>query len=136
MKRSDLEIRHDVESELQWAPSIDDRRIGALVSEGVVTLTGEVTHLTGRWAAENIAKRVKGVRAIANEIQVKIPLLGMRSDTEIAEAAANALRWNIATASSTITPIVKDGCVTLSGQVTWGFQKHAAEQEICLYGVR
>lgn len=99
MKRLDADIRRDVEAELQWDPSIDDLKIAVIVSGGVVTLTGEVTHLTGRWAAENIAKRVSGVRAIANEIQVKLPLSGIRSDTDIAEAAANAPRWNVATPS-------------------------------------
>jgi hypothetical protein len=93
MKRSDTDIRRDVEAELQWDPSIDDRKIGVFVSDGVVTLTGEVTHLTGRWAAEDIAKRVSGVRAIATEIQVKPPLSEIRSDTDIAEAAANAPKY-------------------------------------------
>jgi osmotically-inducible protein OsmY len=137
MKRSDTDIRRDVEAELQWDPSIDDRQIGVMVSEGIVTLRGEVTHLMGRWAAEDIAKRVSGVRAIANEIQVKIPLSGIRSDTEIAEAAVNTLRWNMATASSSITPIVQEGCVTLIGKVMWGFQKQAAERSVrALSGVR
>jgi osmotically-inducible protein OsmY len=137
MKRSDTDIRRDVEAELQWDPSIDDLKIGVIVSDGVVTLTGEVTHLTGRWTAEEIAKRVSGVRAIANEIQVTLPLSGIRSDTEIAEAAANALSWNVATATSSITPIVDQGWVTLSGKVMWGFQKHAAERLVrALSGVR
>jgi osmotically-inducible protein OsmY len=137
MKRSDTDIRRDVEAELQWDPSIDDRQIGVLVSEGVVTLTGEVTHLAGRWAAEDILKRVSGVRAIANEIQVTNPLSAIRSDTEIAEAALNTLRSNVATASSSITPIVQEGCVILSGKVTWEFQKQAAERSVrALLGVR
>lgn len=137
MKRPDNDIRRDVEAELQWDPSIDDRQIRVTVSEGIVTLTGEVTHLMGRWAAEDIAKRVSGVRAIANEIRVKIPLSGIRSDTAIAEAAVNTLRWNVATASSPITPIVQEGCVTLSGKVMWGFQKQAAERLVrALLGVR
>ena len=69
---------------------MDDQKIGVIVHDGVVTLTGEAAHYSGRWAAEDVAKRVKGVRAIANEIQVKLPAAGMRSDAEIAEAAANA----------------------------------------------
>jgi osmotically-inducible protein OsmY len=137
MKRTDTDIRRDAEAELQWDPSVDDRKIGVIVNDGIVTLTGEVTHLTGHWGAEVIAKQVSGVRAIANEIQLKIPSSGIRSDTEIAEAAANALRWNVATASSSITPIVNEGCVTLSGKVMWGFQKHAAERSMRpLLGVR
>jgi hypothetical protein len=91
--RTDADIRRDVESELQWDPSIDDKRVGVAVNNGVVTLTGDVAHYSGRWAAEDIAKRVLGVRAIANDIQIQIPASGVRTDTQIAEAAANALRW-------------------------------------------
>jgi osmotically-inducible protein OsmY len=125
--KSDVEIRRDVESELQWDPSIDDKKIGVIVTDGVVTLTGEINHFSGKWAAEDITKRVSGVRAIANEIQVKIPVSGTRSDTDIADAAANALHWHVATGSTAITPVVIDGWVTVSGKVQWGFQKTAAE---------
>ncbi len=125
--KSDAEIRLDVESELTWDPSVDDKKIGVIVHAGVVTLTGEASHYAGRWAAEDVAKRVKGVRAIANEIQVKIPAAGRRSDTDIAEAAANAIRWNVLTSTTSVKPIVQDGWVTLSGTVTWGYQKMAAE---------
>jgi osmotically-inducible protein OsmY len=128
--KTDADIRRDVEAELRWDPSIDDRKIGVIVHDGVVTLTGEVSHYSGRWVAEDIAKRVGGVRAIANEIQVKLPLTGVRNDTEIAEAAANALRWHVATTSMQIKPVVKDGWITLSGEVQWGFQKKATENAV------
>jgi osmotically-inducible protein OsmY len=128
--RTDADIRRDVEAELRWDPSIDDRKIGVIVHDGVVTLTGEVSHYSGRWVAEDIAKRVGGVRAIADEIQVKLPLTGVRNDTEIAEAAANALRWHVATTSMQIKPVVKDGWITLSGEVQWGFQKKATENAV------
>jgi osmotically-inducible protein OsmY len=123
----DAEIRRDVEAELQWDPSIDDKKIGVIVNNGIVTLTGEVANFAGKWSAEDIAKRVSGVRAIANDIQVKIPLSGIRSDTDIAEAAANALRWNVSLAGTQIKPVVKDGWITLSGNVKWGFQRIVAE---------
>ncbi len=128
--KTDVEIRRDVESELQWDPSVDDKKIGVIVDDGVVTLTGEVCHFTGKWAAEDIAKRVSGVRAIANEIQVKIPLSGVRTDTEIAVAAANALQWHVVTSAAQIKPVVVDGWVTLSGKVQWGFQRNAAENAV------
>ena len=132
MKRPDIDIRRDVEAELQWDPRIDDRTLTITVADGVVTLTGEVTYVEGRRGAEEIAKRVSGVRALANDIEVKIPSSGVRSDTEIAAAAAKALRWN-----SSITPIVNEGSVTLSGRVMWGFQKDAAERAVhTLSGVR
>lgn len=135
--KTDLEIRRDVESELQWDPSIDDKKIGVIVNSGVVTLTGEVNHFAGKWAAEDITKRVSGVRAIANEIKVRIPLAGARSDTDIAEAAATALRWHVATGGESVKPVVVDGWVTLSGKVQWGFQRNAAENAVrYLMGVK
>jgi len=128
--RTDADIRRDVESELQWDPSIDDKKIGVIVNGGVVTLTGEVEHFAGKWAAEDITKRVSGVRAIANDIQVKMPVSGMRTDMEIAEAAANALRWNFSLADTQVKPVVKDGWVTLSGKVTFGYQRNSAESSV------
>jgi osmotically-inducible protein OsmY len=135
--KTDAEIRLDVERELQWDPSIDDRRIGVAVSNGVVTLTGDVAHYSARLAAEDIVKRVRGVRAIANDIQVKIPDSGMRTDTDIAEAAANALKWDVSLIGVQIKPVVTDGWVMLSGQVSWGYQRTAAENAVRnLIGVR
>jgi len=133
----DMEIRRDIESEFQWDPSIDDSKIGVIVHDGIVTLTGEVGNFGGKLAAEDVAKRITGVRAIANDIQIKIQGAGMRSDTDIAQAAANALQWNVATASSSIQSVVKDGYVTLTGKVHWGFQKTSAEHTIrSLMGVK
>jgi osmotically-inducible protein OsmY len=128
--KTDADIRRDVESELQWDPSVDDKKIGVIVNDGVVTLTGEVDHFAGKLAAEDIAKRVSGVRAIANELQVQIPLSGVRSDTDIAEAAANAMQWHVSMAGTQIKPVVKDGWVTLSGKVSWGFQRTLAENTV------
>ena len=128
--KTDAEIRHDVESELQWDPSIDDKKIGVIVNGGVVTLTGEVSHFAGKWAAEDITKRVSCVRAIANDIRVTIPLSGVRTDTDIAEAAANALQWNVSMGGTQIKPVVKDGWVTLGGKVIWGFQRTSAESAV------
>ncbi len=124
--KTDAEIRRDVEAELQWDPSVDNKKIAVIVNGGVVTLTGETSHFDGKWAAEDITKRVSGVRAIANEIQVAIPQSSVRTDTDIAEAAANALRWNVSVSDAQIKPVVKDGWITLSGKVTWGFQKTSA----------
>ena len=135
--KTDIQIRKDVENELQWDPSIDDRKIGVIVNDGVVTLHGEVAHFAGRWAAEDSAKRVVGVRAIANEIQVKIPSSAARTDTDIAEAAANALRWHVVVAAEPIKAVVTDGWITLSGEVGWGYQKTAAENAVRhLFGVK
>ncbi len=128
--KTDADIRRDVESELQWDPSVDDKKIGVIVNNGVLTLTGEVDHFAGKWAAEDIAKRVSGVRAIANELQVRIPLSGMRSDGDIAAAAANAMQWHVSMGGTQIKPVVRDGWVTLSGKVNWGFQRTSAENAV------
>jgi osmotically-inducible protein OsmY len=126
--KTDEEIRRDVESELQWDPSIDDKKIGVIVNGGVVTLTGEATHYAQKCAAEDIAKRLSGVRAIANDIQVNIPVYGVRTDTEIAEAAANDMQ---------VKPVVKDGWVTLSGKVSFGYQRNSAANTLrSLIGVK
>ncbi len=135
--KTDIEIRRNVETELQWDPSVHEKKIGVIVSDGVVTLTGEVSHLADKWAAEDAAKRLNSVRAIANEIQVKIPLAGVRGDTEIAEAAASALLWHVATAGYEIKPVVANGWVKLTGNVQWGYQKNAAETAVAhLLGVK
>jgi osmotically-inducible protein OsmY len=128
--KTDVDIRRDVESELRWDPSIDDTRVGVTVSNGVVTLTGDVRSYSDRLAADDIAKRVSGVRAIANDIQVKIPRSGVRTDTDIAEAAANVLQWNVSLSDTQIKPVIKDGWVTLGGKVNWGYQRITAENAV------
>ena len=128
--KSDTDIRRDVELELQWDPGVDDKKVGVIVNNGVVTLTGEVPHYSDRWAAEDVVKRVNGVRAIANELVVSIPLLGVRTDTDIAEATANTLRWHVSLSDSQIKPVVKDGWVTLTGKVSFGFQRISAENAV------
>jgi osmotically-inducible protein OsmY len=128
--KSDTDIRRDVESELQWDPGVDDKKIAVIVNDGVVTLTGDVPHYSARWAAENVVKRVNGVRAIANELKISMPLSGARTDTDIAEAAANTLRWHVSLSDSQIKPVVKDGWVTLTGKANFGFQKTSAENAV------
>ncbi len=128
--KTDANIRRDVELELQWEPGLDHKKIAVIVNDGVVTLTGEVPHYSSRWTAEDVAKRVKGVRAIANELQVAMPATGVRTDTDIAAAAANALRWHVAISDAPITPVVREGWVTLSGKVSFGYQKTSAEDAI------
>ncbi len=128
--KTDAKIRRNVELELQWEPSVDDKKIAVIVNDGVVTLTGEVPHYWGRWNAEDAAKRVKGVRAIANELEVSMPATGVRTDSDIAAAAANALRWHVSVSDSPITPVVNGGWVTLSGKVDFGYQRASAESAV------
>jgi osmotically-inducible protein OsmY len=126
--KSDAEIRRDVEAELEWEPSVDARRIGVAVDNGVVTLTGEVGSYAQKWKAERAVERVEGVRAIVNEIEVKLP--GEFSDADLAKSAVDALRWNILVPDDSITVKVDNGWITLKGEVTYDYQRRAAERAL------
>lgn len=126
---TDEQIQRDVLLELKWDAQLQPNEIGVIVDHGVVTLTGTVDNFMRKWAAEKAALRVRGVRAVANEIQVRLPTSSERSDADIAAAAMNALDWNSAI-PDTITVSVSKGFVTLRGEVTWQFQKKEAERAV------
>src|SRR3982074_1420647 len=93
--KTDLDLQHDVLAELKWEPSVNAAHIGVSVKDGVVTLGGHVPSFTEKYAAERAAKRVRGVRAGANELDVKLPASSRRTDEDIAAAAVRALKWNL-----------------------------------------
>lgn len=126
---SDKRIRQDVIDELDFDPSVNAAHIGVVVDNGVVTLTGHVGSYAEKLAAERIAQRVKGVRAIAQEIEVRYPSDKKTADDEIATRALNILNWN-AVVPRGIQVKVQDGWITLSGQVDWHFERDAAEKEL------
>jgi osmotically-inducible protein OsmY len=126
--KTDSELRRDVERELEWDPSIDARNIGVAAKNGVVTLTGYVSSYSDKWRAERIAKRVSGVTALANEIEVK--LSNERTDPDIAEAARSALKADTRVPADRIKVIVERGWVTLEGTVDYYYQKSAAESDV------
>lgn len=135
--KSDQQIRDDVEAELDWDPSFDSRKIGVAVKNGVVTLSGHVDTYPDRWAAQKAAQSVAGVKAIANEIAINLPLDARRSDSEVAAAALTALESNQILPADALQIAVQDGWITLSGQVKWWYQKNAAENSLrYLRGVR
>jgi osmotically-inducible protein OsmY len=135
--KADSDVRGDVEQELDWDPRFDARDVGVAVKQGIVTLSGHVRSYAERWAAQNAAQTVAGVKAVANEIQVKLPTDSERSDTEIAEAALAALQLNMSVPVADIKLAVHDGWVTLSGQVNLWYQKQVADTTIRhLAGVR
>ncbi len=137
MTNSDADIRRNVENELTWEPSLDEKGILVKVQDGVVTLGGNVPHYADRWTAEQVAKRVNGVRAIANDIEVAMPKAGERSDTDIANAAVNALKWHFATGNCNIKPVVIHGWVKLTGEVQYAYQRSIAESAVrYLVGVK
>ena len=131
-------LQHDVQEELEWEPSVDASHIGVAASQpGVVTLTGTVATYVEKVSAERAAKRVAGVRAVANDIEVR-PIGSMkRTDTDIAQAVLRALEWDIAIPHEKIKARVDNGWVTLEGGVALQFQRAAAENAVRrLSGVR
>ena len=127
---TDTQLQRDVLDELKWEPSVDAADIGVSVKEGIVTLTGHVTSYAEKYAAERAAKRVYGVKAVANELDVKLPGSSRRTDEDIAAAAVNALRSNLAVPHDKIKVTVSNGWVTLEGEVEWHYQKMAAESAV------
>jgi osmotically-inducible protein OsmY len=126
----DLVLQQLVIDELEFEPSIDAANIGVAVDSGVVTLTGHVGSYAEKTAAERAAQRVRGVRAIAQEIQVRYPSDKKTSDDEIAKRAANILAWDTRVPGEVIQIKVQNGWVTLTGTVEWQYQRVAAESDI------
>jgi len=126
----DRQIQLDVLDELRWEPGVKATDIGATVKDGVVTLTGTVDSFAEKWAAESAVKRLTGVKAIAMDLEVKIPGSGERTDTDIARAAESALKWDVAVPHDHIRVSVERGFLTLEGEVDWQFQKSAAERAV------
>lgn len=127
--RADSDIQHDVELEIRYDPAIRSPDIGVAVRNRIVTLTGFVRSFTERFQAERDAKRVAGVAAIANELEVRLPSADRRSDAELAEEIVLALASQVPYLSG-VTPIVHDGEVTLEGEVEWRFQREQAEEVV------
>jgi osmotically-inducible protein OsmY len=135
--RTDEDIQRDVLAELKWEPRVRPNEIGVAVTDGVVTLTGWVDSYTKRWAADEAAHRVRGVKAVANDIEVRLPGDAERTDADIAAAAVRMLEWNAVVPRDKIDITVSKGYVTLKGEVEWQYQRDEAERVIRnLRGVR
>ena len=136
-QRTDFDIQAEVLAELKWEPRVQTTEIGVGVKDGVVTLAGWVGSFTKRWAAEEAAHRVRGVRAVANDIEVRLGVVGERTDPEIAAAAARALQWDALLVPENIDVTVSKGWVTLKGTVDWQYKKQEAERVVrTLAGVK
>jgi osmotically-inducible protein OsmY len=134
---TDLELKKNVEAELNWEPSLNAAEIGVAVSGGIVTLTGHVSSYWQKFTAERAASRVAGVKAIANEIEVRLPTSSERTDEDIARAAVNSLNWAVSIPADRIKVKVSKGWITLEGTVDWQYQRAAAENAVrYLIGVR
>ena len=127
--KTDMELQRDVLEEIAWEPSVAVPEIGVTVYEGVVTLTGSVDNLPAKWAAEEAALRISGVRAVVNDIEVKLSTDSRRPDEDLALAACTALEWNVLLPTN-LQAVVDDGWITLTGKVHWQFQKNAAEKTV------
>jgi osmotically-inducible protein OsmY len=128
--RTDTQIQTDVLAELKWEPRVTPNEIGVVVKDGVVTLTGWVDSYTKRWAAEDAAHRVRGVKAVANDIEVRLSKSDERTDSDIAAAAVRALEWDAFISVDKLDVTVSKGWVTLKGEVEWQYQKQDAERVV------
>jgi osmotically-inducible protein OsmY len=135
--KTNSQLLTDIQAEMEWDPRFDHRGIVAAVKDGVVTLAGFVHSYADKWAAEKAVKRIAGVCAVANDIEVKLDAGSKRTDTEIAEAAVHALKSNVMVPADAIKVIVNDGCIALEGRVARWHEKTAAENAVrFLWGVR
>jgi osmotically-inducible protein OsmY len=126
--KTDEQIQHDVLDELRWDAQVQPNEIGVSVKDGIVTLFGFVDSYLKKWSAEEAAHRVAGVKAVVNEIEVK--LATERTDEDIAEAAVRALEWDAFLPPGKVKATVSKGWVTLEGSVEWQYQREEAERVI------
>jgi osmotically-inducible protein OsmY len=135
--KTDLELRQDVERELSWDPGLDAGPVAVTTRSGVVTLTGAAPSYHSKMEAERVAKHVYGVTGIVNDIKVDLPGSHEVSDTDLVQNVLSSLKWHAGVPASKIKPIVRDGWLTLEGEVEWYFQRRAAENAVKhLHGIR
>jgi osmotically-inducible protein OsmY len=128
--RTDSQLQSDVMAELRWQPGIDAANIGVAVKNGIVTLTGTVPSYSERYNAEEAVKRMYGVTAVVNNIEVRLPGSIGRTDQQIAADAVKALQWNVRVPQDKIKLTVSNKWIRLEGEVDWQFQKEAAEEAV------
>jgi osmotically-inducible protein OsmY len=128
--KTDLELKKDVEEELDWDPRVNEAHIGVSVNDGVVTLSGHVPSFAEKYAAERTAKRVYGVKAVADELDVKLPGSGVRTDEDVATTCVRVLKDDFQVPDEKIKVVINNGWVTLEGQVDWQYQKDAAGRAV------
>jgi len=135
--KTDEEIQKDVLAELKWDARVAPNEIGITVKNGVVTLTGHVDSFYKKWAAEQAAHRVRGVMAVASDLELRLPSTSERTDDEIAAAAVQAIESDALLAGNKLQVTVSQGWITVSGEVEWNFQKEDAERRLHrLWGVK
>jgi osmotically-inducible protein OsmY len=135
--RTDEQVREDVLAELKWEPRVQPNEIGVTVKNGVVTLTGFVDSYTTKYAAQEATHRVRGVKAVANDIEVRLPTAAEYTDADIAAAAVRALEIDASVPIDKLDITVSKGWVTLRGEVEWQYQREEAYKVVhSLAGVK
>lgn len=127
---TDHDLKRNVQDALDWEPSLDASDIGLSVDESVVTLRGNVSSYAEKVAAERVALRVYGVRAVANDLTVRLGTGFERTDTEVAQASVSALKWNTMIPADRVTATVANGWLTLNGTLDWQYQKDVAARAV------
>ena len=128
--KTDLDIQKNVMDELSWELLLNANEIGVAVKNGIVTLTGTVDSYNKKMLAEKATKKVAGVKAVAEEIEVRLTDRGKRTDADIAAAVINELKWNSFVPDEKIKVKVEKGWVTLEGELEWNFQRRAAKRVV------
>ncbi len=128
--KTNADLQKDVQDEISWSPILNAAEIGVTVKNGIVTLTGVVDSYSKKLAANDAAKRVTGVKAVAEEIEVEYNNYGKRNDAEIAASVLSALEWNMEVPEAKVKVEVENGWVTLTGEFDWNFQKEAAKSSV------
>jgi osmotically-inducible protein OsmY len=128
--KTNAQLQRDVMDELQFEPSVDPSNIGVTAKDGIVTLTGKVSSYAEEYAATQAAERVTGVKAVTDEMKVDLPSFHQRDDSDVAQAALNALKWHVWVPKDAIKVKVDQGWITLEGTVDYQFQKQAAEDAV------
>ena len=132
----DKQLKQAVLDELKWEPSVNAAHIGVTTKDGVVTLMGHVESFAEKSGAEKAARRVRDVKAVAEEIEVRLPFSIKRGDEEIAAAAVGRLKWDAAVPADAVKVKVEKGWITLTGEVNWHYQLEAAADDVRgLWGV-
>jgi osmotically-inducible protein OsmY len=128
--RADEDIQHDVIEELKWDARVQPNDIGVSVKDGIVTLTGWVDSYTRKWAAEDAALRVRGVHAVVNDVEVRLPIDAERTDKDIAAAALYAMEWDAGVPLDRVQLAVSNGWITLNGEVDFQHRREDAERAV------
>lgn len=128
--KTDAQLKQDILEELNWDPAVNATEVGVIVKDGVVTLTGHLSHYAEKYAIEQAVRRVHGVQALAVEMDVHLQPSMQRNDTDLASSAELALRSSVLVPSNRIQVVVEKAWLTLTGEVQWEYQRRAAERAV------